>query len=293
MNEISLRAYAKVNIGLDITGRRPDGFHLVEMVMQTVDIYDTVSVEKLSGSADGDPRIYISADKPGVPQGEDNLAWKAAELVMRSFGINQPVGISLEKNIPMAGGMAGGSTDAAAVLLALNELFELSLSPEELDGLAVRLGADVPFCLRRGTYLARGVGEKLKKLKDFPNCGVLIINPGFGVSTAWAYRAVDGARNALAHPDIRGLCKAIEEGNLKEACGAAGNIFEAVVFRRHPEIAAVKEKLKESGALAALMSGSGATVFGIFESEAAAGEALRNFEGDAAPVFLKAGRFKF
>ena len=312
MEEIRSKAYAKVNIGLDVCGRRPDGYHFVNMVMQTVDIYDEICVRKLdsvqrpagagstaegsgaagaaesseaAGAADStraagaagstktaseDPGcdfpIRITSDRAGVPAGAENIAYKAAALVMKECGISCPVEINIKKNIPMAGGMAGGSTDAATVLKAMNELFECGLTQQDLDGLALKLGADVPFCLRQGTYLAQGIGEKLTKLKGLPQCAVLIANPGFEVSTGWAYGQLDVPGFDAPHPDIDGLCAAIGTGELDRICPKMGNLFETVVFPEHPELENIKKTMQSCGALAALMTGSGATMFGIFRS---------------------------
>ena len=177
MEQIHLKAFGKINIGLDVTGRRDDGYHLVRMIMQTVDLYDEVSLKKQ------DAGISVKTNKPFIPNDERNLAYKAARVLMDAYNIREGVRIDIGKRIPVAAGMAGGSTDAAAVLKGMNALFSLNIDEETIDAFAVKLGADVPFCLRKGTYLAEGIGEELTKLPDIPPCFCLLVNPGFGVST--------------------------------------------------------------------------------------------------------------
>lgn len=280
MEEVFRKAYGKVNLGLDVVGRRPDGYHLVRMVMQTVDVSDDIVVRR--GSAGSG--LTLSCDNPEVPADERNLAWKAAVLVCRKYGIEPSFSISITKRIPAAAGMAGGSTDGAAVILALNELLELNMTEQEMDEIALSLGADVPFCLRQGTYLAEGIGEKLTKLPDLAPCSMVIIKPPFGVSTPWAYKALDEyletvPENGTVHPDIDLLRKALDRKDVSDIAAHMGNILEAVVTREYPEILDIKKRLIDKGAVKALMSGSGPTVFGIFTDDKAAQEAFLCFEG--------------
>ena len=280
MEEVFRKAYGKVNLGLDVVGRRPDGYHLVRMVMQTVDVYDDIVVRKgHAGSG-----LSLSCDHPEVPADERNLAWKAAELVCRKYGVEPSFSITITKRIPAAAGMAGGSTDGAAVILALNELLELHMTMDEMDEIALQLGADVPFCLRRGTYLAEGIGEKLTKLPDLAPCSMVIVKPPFGVSTPWAYKALDEylgsvPESGAAHPDIDLLMKALDRKDVSDIAAHMGNILESVVTREYPEILEIKKRLTDKGAVKALMSGSGPTVFGIFTDDKAAQEAFLCFEG--------------
>lgn len=279
MEEIRLKAYGKINIGLDVTGVREDGYHLVKMIMQTVDLCDEVCVSRRTAG------ITISTDKPFVPADERNIAFKAAEKIAKAFNISSGVHIDIRKNIPVAAGMAGGSADAAAVIKAMDELFGLGMSPEKMDEIATELGADVPFCLRKGTYLAEGIGEKLKKLSDMPHCYALIINPGFGVSTPWAYKQID-AIDSIEHPNIDAMIDAI---NRKDAAGVAasmGNVLEQAVIPEYKIIGDIKNAMHRAGAMGALMSGSGPTVFGLFDNRMKREEALKMFEGEAY------GRFK-
>ena len=280
MEEVFRKAYGKVNLGLDVVGRRPDGYHLVRMVMQTVDVCDDIVVRKgHAGSG-----LSLSCDHPEVPADERNLAWKAAMLVCRKYGIEPSFSITITKRIPAAAGMAGGSTDGAAVILALNELLELRMTMDEMDAIALQLGADVPFCLRRGTYLAEGIGEKLTKLPDLAPCSMVIVKPPFGVSTPWAYKALDEylgsvPESGAAHPDIDLLMKALDRKDVRDIAAHMGNILESVVTREYPEILEIKKRLTDKGAVKALMSGSGPTVFGIFTDDKAAQEAFLCFEG--------------
>lgn len=274
MDQVVLNAYGKVNLGLDVTGRRPDGYHLVRMIMQTVDVYDVITVSKNREGA-----ILLTCDEPEIPTDERNLAYKAASLICGKYGLAPSVSIDIRKRIPAAAGMAGGSADGAAVITAMDRLFELHMTEEEMDETALKLGADVPFCLRRGTYLAEGIGEKLTKLPDLAPCSMIIIKPGFGVSTPWAYQALDkyleeAASQEGIHPDIDQLMAALERQDISGISANMGNILELVVARRYPEISEIKEKLYKLGALKALMSGSGPTVFGIFTDRNAADNAF-------------------
>ena len=275
MNEITLDAYSKINLALDVTGKRDDGYHLVKMVMQTVGIHDRVTLRKVDGQSEN---ISLTCSNPKVPLGESNIAWKACKKVIQAKGLNAKVGIHIEKNIPMAAGMAGGSTDAAAVILGMNELFELGMSQEEMDDIAVKLGADVPFCLRRGTYLSEGIGEVLTKLEDAPECAVLVANPPFEVSTAKVYSSLDELKCA-AHPDVDRLICTIKDKDIQSLAGAMGNILELVTEPQYEIITQIKEKMLELGCLGSMMTGSGPTVFGLFEDASKAQLAFEYFKG--------------
>lgn len=278
MDQIRLKANGKINIGLDVTGKRPDGYHLVKMILQTVDLYDDVLVRKIQEG------IQVKTNKPFIPCDERNLAYKAAKAVIDYCGIKEGVRIDIGKRIPVAAGMAGGSTDAAAVLKAMDKIFELGLSAEVMDELAVKLGADVPFCLRRGTYLAEGIGEELTKLPDMPHCFCLLVNPGFGVSTKQAYDRIDEIED-LKHPDIERIISGLGRKDKWEVADAMGNVLEQAVIPEHPEIGKIKEKMKSLGAIGTMMSGSGPTVFGLFETEEQRDKAFQAFEGEGYGKF--------
>ncbi len=277
-DRITRKAYGKINLALDITGKREDGYHLVKMILQTVDLYDQITVERLE---DG---IVLTCDDPRVPTDEKNLAYKAARLMIQTFDLSAGVKIHIEKKIPMQGGMGGGSTDAAAVILAVNELFDLHADLDLLDKLAVTLGADVPFCLRKGTYLAEGIGEKLTALPNAPHGYLVLIVPSFGISTVWAYARADEMVD-LIHPDITGMVKAIEKQDLAEMAAGMGNVLEQVAILEHPEIQNVKEQLLQHGALGAMMTGSGSVIFGIFDDQKKADLCFEAIKGETYGKF--------
>ena len=270
MNQIELKALAKINLGLDVLGRRENGYHDVRMIMQSIFLYDEVRIEKKEAAG-----IEVETNLKFLPVGEDNIAYKAAKLLIDEFGIGEGVRITLRKHIPVAAGLAGGSSNAAAVLFGMNRIFRLGLSQKDLMERGVKLGADVPYCIMRGTVLAEGIGEELKRLPAMPKCTVLIAKPPISVSTKTVYEALD-SKEITEHPDIDGIIKGLELGNLKMIAGSMGNVLEKVTVPMHPEIEKIKQEMKDAGALGAMMSGSGPTVFGLFESRAAARAAQRN-----------------
>ncbi|MCQ2513197.1 MAG: 4-(cytidine 5'-diphospho)-2-C-methyl-D-erythritol kinase [Lachnospiraceae bacterium] len=278
MDQACTKAYGKVNIGLDVTGRRDDGYHLVKMILQTVDIYDEVCVRKQEKG------ITIQTNKPFLPTDERNLAYKAAKMLMDAYDISGAVRLDIGKNIPIAAGMAGGSTDAAAVLKLMNEIFELEIDSKEMDRFAVKLGADVPFCLRKGTYLAEGIGEELTKLPDMPHCYLGIINPNFGISTKWSYEQLDKNLD-IKHPDIDQIIRAMGAQDLERVSLGMGNVLEPAALIKYPQIQEIKDKLKSAGALGTLMSGSGPTVFGVFAAEEECNQGLELFKGEVYGKF--------
>lgn len=266
MNEYQLKAYAKINLGLDVVRRLENGYHEVKMVMQTVGIYDELTFScRESG-------IVITTDSGELPTNEDNLIYKAAKLLMERYDVKEGVSIHLQKNIPIAAGMAGGSTDAAATLKGINKLFDLGCTREELMELGVKIGADVPYCVMGGTALAEGIGEKLTALTPAPHCFVLVAKPDINVSTKYVYDHLDAA-GVDKHPDIDGMVLAIEAGDLQGVLGRMENVLENVTIVAHPIIDTIKSRMKELGALNSMMSGSGPTVFGIFTEEEKAKEA--------------------
>ena len=278
MNQIHLKAYGKINIGLDVTGRREDGYHLVRMIMQTVNLYDEVSVKKQETG------ITVQTNRPFIPNDERNLAFKAAKAVMERYSLSEGVRIDIGKSIPVAAGMAGGSADAAAVLKGMKELFALEISEEEMDEIALKLGADVPFCLRKGTYLAEGIGEELTRLPDMPSCYCLIVNPGFGVSTKDVYKKIDAIKDPK-HPEIDRIIEGLGRKSIENVALSMGNILELAVIPDHPQIQEIKEIMLKNGALGAMMSGSGPTVFGLFRTEDNLNRAYSAFEGEGYDKF--------
>lgn len=267
-----LRALAKINLGLDILRKREDGYHEVRMIMQTIQMYDVLEIRRVKK-----PGISLSVNYPYIPNDERNLVYKAAKLLMDEFQVKSGVDIRLEKFIPVAAGMAGGSSDAAAALVGINRLFKLGLSEKDLMDRAVNIGADVPYCVMRGTALAEGIGEKLTRITPVPDCFVLIGKPGINVSTKAAYESLQ-LDKITTHPDIDGMIKDIECGNLLAMTEKMGNVFEPGIIGKYPAIGEIKELMEAHGALKAMMSGSGPTVFGIFDDRKkmeAAAAALR------------------
>lgn len=267
MDEIRLKALAKINLGLDVTGCRDDGYHLVRMIMQTIHLFDSVQMEKTA-----EPGIQLSTNIRFLPVYEHNIAYKAARLLIEEFELTQGIHIDIKKCIPVSAGMAGGSTDAAAVLYGMNLLYDLRLSQKQLAKRALTLGADVPYCLMRGTALAEGIGEKLTRLPAVPRCPVVIAKPGISVSTKWVYDRLS-LNEQTKHPDIDRLITDIRQQDLHAIASHMGNILEEVTVREYPVIAQIKENLISHGALNAMMSGSGPTVFALFEERSTAKEA--------------------
>ena len=260
MNEYRIKAYAKINLGLDVVRRLENGYHEVKMVMQTVGIYDVLDFERTDGG------IVITTDSGELPTDENNLIYKAAKLMMETYPISGGVKIHLEKHIPIAAGMAGGSTDAAATLKGMNRLFDLGCTLKDLMELGVKIGADVPYCVMGGTALAEGIGEKLTPLAPAPDCYVLVAKPDINVSTKYVYEHLD-AQEIVKHPDIDGMVEAIAEESLQGILDRMENVLETVTVSAYPIIQTIKDRMKELGAINSLMSGSGPTVFGIFDDK--------------------------
>ena len=282
MDEIRLKARAKINLGLDVLRRREDGYHEVKMVMQTVDLFDDLSFRKLEEDC-----ILVSTDKEELAGDESNLVYKAVKLVKDTFGIRRGVAADLTKRIPMAAGMAGGSADAAAAIHGMDRLFSLGLSLEEKQKLGVKIGADVPYCLMGGTALSEGNGEKLTALPAPPPAFLVIAKPDIDVSTAFVYGNLH-VDTLKRHPDIDGMVRCIREGDLRGIAARMENVLETVTAVRYPVVEEIKSFLKEEGALNALMSGSGPTVFGIYEEERTAEKAFERLKerGLAGQVFV-------
>lgn len=286
MDPITRKAYAKINLGLDVLKKRTDGYHEMKMIMQTVGIYDVLTFQKKK-KTEGEPQISISVDHAALPGDKDNLIYKAARLMMQTYDINEEVAITLEKNIPIAAGMAGGSADAAAVFHGLNELFGLSMSLEDMKKLGVKIGADVPYCIVGGTALSEGIGEILTPLPAPPKAVLLIAKPDINVSTRFVFENLH-ADTLPYHPDIDGMAEAIRQGDLKGITDRMGNVLETVTIKEHPVIARIKEEMRKGGAENSLMSGSGPTVFGIYKERKAAEESCEALKklGMAKEIFI-------
>lgn len=282
MDRLELKALGKINLGLDVLGRRENGYHDVRMVMQTVYLYDRIIMKKSKT-----PGIRLETNLYYLPVNENNLAYQAAQMLMDEFHIEEGVSIQLDKHIPVAAGMAGGSSNAAAVLFGMNRMFSLGLSQKELMERGVKLGADVPYCIMRGTVLAEGIGEILTPLSPMPKCYVLIAKPAISVSTKMVYEKLD-SHEIEDHPDIDGILAGLKAGDLKEVAGSMGNVLERVTVDAYPVIDQIKKMMIKEGALNAMMSGSGPTVFGIFPDEQTtlACQAFLKKKGDARQVYI-------
>ncbi len=274
MNQIRLKALAKINLGLDVLRRKEDGYHEVKMIMQTIGLHDQIHIRKIE-----EDEIRIRTNLYYLPNNENNLAYKAAKLLKDEFRLPGGVSIHLKKVIPVAAGMAGGSSDAAAVLFGMNKMYHLKLSQQELMDRGVHLGADVPYCIMRGTALAEGIGEKLTVLPAMPKCHILIAKPPINVSTKFVYENLHA--NDLKpedHPEVDLQLEALQEGDLEKLVAHMGNVLERVTVPEYPVISEIKQMMVEHGALGAMMSGSGPTVFGIFTNYAQAKEAYEKLQ---------------
>ena len=271
MDKIQLKALAKINLGLDVLRRREDGYHEVKMIMQTIGLHDDLEIRKTKT-----PGIQVKTNLYYLPTNENNLVYKAAKLLMDEFHIQDGVSIQLKKRIPVAAGMAGGSSDGAAVLWGINQMYGLGLSMQALMERGVRLGADVPYCIQRGTALAEGIGEKLSVLPPMPKCTILIAKPGISVSTKFVYENLHA--NDLKpeqHPDVDSMIEAMRQKDLGLLCSRMGNVLETVTIPAYPVINEIKRTMMDNGAIGSMMSGSGPTVFGIFDSPVAAKQAMK------------------
>ncbi len=274
MNQLRLKALAKINLGLDVLRRKEDGYHEVKMIMQTINLHDQIHMRKIE-----EDEIKIRTNLFYLPNNENNLAYKAAKMFKDEFNLSGGVSINLKKVIPVAAGMAGGSSDAAAVLFGMNKMYGLKLSMQELMDRGVKLGADVPYCIMRGTALAEGIGEKLTKLPAMPKCHILIAKPPINVSTKFVYENLHA--NDLKpedHPPVDAQIEALNEGDLEKLVANMGNVLERVTVPEYPVIDEIKQMMLEGGALGSMMSGSGPTVFGIFKSYHKAKETYEKIE---------------
>ena len=277
-----LRALAKINLGLDVLGRREDGYHELRMIMQTINMYDQLDME-----ISEEPGIRITTNLPYVPVNQNNLVYRAANMLMEEFEIKEGLTVDLQKMIPVAAGMAGGSSDAAAAMIGVNRLFQLGLSVKDLMERGVKIGADVPYCLLRGTALAEGIGDKLRALPACPDSYVLIGKPGISVSTKFVYENLH-ANELKSHPRIDEMLDAIQWHNLYKMADLMENVLETVTIPQYPIIEEIKNHMKEHGALNAMMSGSGPTVFGLFDDKTLAEQACEALRESrlARTVFL-------
>lgn len=271
MNSITVKAYAKINLGLDVLRKRSDGYHDVCMIMQSLDLHDTITITK--SSTEG---ISIKTNLSYIPNDQGNLVYKAAALFLDTLSLREGLLIKLEKNIPVAAGLAGGSSDAAATLKGLNEMFHAKLSTEELMKLGVKIGADVPYCIMLGTALSEGIGEVLTPLAPIPGCTILLVKPDISVSTRYVYENLRLNEDTI-HPDIQSMRSALEAGDLTALAKNMDNILQTVTVKDYPIITDIKRKMLELGAITSLMSGSGPTVFGIFKDSDLSRNALNYF----------------
>lgn len=278
-NRAIAKSYAKINLTLDVLGKLENGYHEVKMIMQSVNLFDLIIIDKQRHG------IKISTNTKSIPNNHKNIAYKAAELFFSETGISGGAKILIHKNIPVCAGLAGGSGNAAAVLCALNLLYNTDLSDKKLEELALKLGADVPYCLSGGTQLAEGIGEKLTALPPLSGTPVLLVKPPVNISTASIYQKIDFAEN-LTHPDTDTVIDAIKCGDIYEVGKNISNIMETVTKAECPEISEIEEKMLSFGAIGAIMSGSGPTVFGLFPDNSSAKKACDYFQEIYDEVFI-------
>lgn len=272
MNSIMLKGRAKINLTLDVVGKRENGYHDLEMIMQTVNLHDTIYIRKTKV-----PGIRLKSNYSWLPTNEKNIAYRAAQLFFEESGIDGGVAIEITKRIPVAAGLAGGSTDAAATLVGLNRLYETHYSKEKLMEIGLKLGADVPFCIVRGTMLAEGIGEELTPLTPMPHTYVVLVKPPISVSTAVVYKNLD-INSIKKHPETKIVIEALEEGNVQKIADHMSNVLEEVTIGMHSEIEVIKKDFMNHGAMGTMMSGSGSTVFGLFNTKEAANRAAKFFK---------------
>lgn len=295
--KVTVKGYAKINLGLDVIGKLENGYHLLRSVMQQIDLYDTIELSRLSEAVviknalpaavtDNGMRITLTSDSDAVPLDQSNLVYKAARLLLEHDSISEGVHIHITKRIPVAAGLAGGSTDAAAVFMGMNELFGLGHSKDELQELGVKLGADVPFCIMGGTALAEGIGEKLTPIQTMPEMYIVIAKPSIGVSTKYVYENL--RLEQVTHPDTEKILAAMQRKDLAEMTGLLGNVLESVTIEKYPLIRELKDAMLETGAVGSLMSGSGPTVFGIFDTMEKAAEAEKQMRRKYPQIFIQA-----
>ena len=276
---MKVRAYAKINLSLDVMGKREDGYHLLKMVMQQVDLYDVININKAKSG------IAITCDKFYIPCDSRNLVYKAAEIFLKEYKINSGVTIDIQKNIPVAAGLAGGSVDAAVVLKAMRDIFKIDVTDEELMELGVTIGADIPYCIQGGTALCEGIGEDITPLEPFKNTIVLLVKPNFGISTKDVYRALDVSK-IYKRTNTKNLISAMERNDLEQIGLEMRNNLENITLGKHVVLRDIKNKMVSMGAVGSMMSGSGPTVFGIFEDMLTAQRCFEHFSKKYKDVYL-------
>lgn len=273
------KAYAKINISLDVIGKRNDGYHMLEMIMQRIELYDILDIVKNNSG------INIRCNKSYVPLDERNLVYKAAKLFIDTYNIKGGVDFNIIKNIPVAAGLAGGSADAATTLVAMRDLYHVDINDEELCDLGLKIGADVPYCIKGGTALCEGIGEKVTQLKSFNGNILVLIKPNFGVSTKEVYKNLD-INKIYKHPDTKGLINAIENNDLKYISENMRNVLENVTLKKHIILKEIKQNMVKYGALGAMMSGSGPSVFGFFNDILKAQRCYEYFKNKYNEVYI-------
>ncbi|MBE6065532.1 4-(cytidine 5'-diphospho)-2-C-methyl-D-erythritol kinase [Clostridium cochlearium] len=276
---MKIKAYAKINLSLDVVGVREDGYHLLEMVMQTIDLYDTVHLNIKNNG------IKINSNNLNIPLDNRNLAYKAAKIFKDTFNIKEGADIYIEKNIPIEAGLAGGSSDAAAVLRGLRDIFLPNLSNEELAKIGVKIGADVPYCIYGGTALCEGIGEKITQLNSFKDQYLVLVKPDFGISTKDVYNSID-KKQIINHPNTKEIVRAVNENNLKMLCDNMINVLEIVTLDEIDDLKSIKEALLKYGAMGVQMTGSGPTIFGFFSCEDAAKECYEKIKTRYSEVYI-------
>lgn len=274
-----VKAYAKINISLDVVGKREDGYHLLEMIMQNIELYDTLRFNK------NEYGIKIKCNKNYIPTDERNLVYKAAKLFIDTYDIKGGINICINKNIPVAAGLAGGSADAAATLIAMQRVYNVNSSREELCKLGLKIGADVPYCIIGGTALCEGIGEKVTTLNPFKGHILVLVKPNFGVSTKEVYKALD-IDKIYKHPDTKSLIKAIEQNDIKYISENMKNILGNVTLKKHTILRDIKEKMVKMGAMGSMMSGSGPSTFGFFDDMLKAQRCYEHFKEKYKDVFI-------
>lgn len=279
MKKVVTKAFAKINLSLDVLGKLDNGYHEVQMVMQSVSVFDLVTVTKIKKG------IELSTNLPYLPLDSNNLAYRAAEEFFKYTGITEGVSIDISKRIPVGAGLAGGSSNASAVLKAMNKLFGTGLSLKQLCSIGVNIGADVPYCILGGTRLAEGIGEKLSSLPKMPKCTIVLVKPAFSISTKSVYEKIDSCTD-YSRPDTKNLIKGLKDASLETIISSMGNVLEEVSITEHPILSTVKEELMNLGAVHAQMSGSGPTIFGIFKTYDEARNAKKALWGKYKTVYI-------
>lgn len=274
-----IKAYAKINVLLDVVGKKENGYHLLEMIMQSIDLYDLIDVTKIEKGID------IKCNKSYIPVNSKNIAYKAAELFINTYGINEGVSINIYKNIPTSAGLGGGSSDGAAVLKAMREIFDVKINDKELEELGVKIGADVPFCINGGTAFCEGIGEVITPINKFRNKILVVVKPKFGVSTKWVYSEYDKILN-VRKPETEKILKAVKDDDVKEVSLNMANVLEDVTTSKYGIISKIKRDMIRFGALGSMMSGSGPSVFAFFEDSLSAQRCFEKMKENYHETFI-------